>query len=1540
MALKKSGIELVVKGFADYLNTVNEAMKNNDLLTSSFVKTASQTNRAFQSMAKAYSEHERHLSALAKSREAASRAQAKANEEAVVRAKIELEVEKQRTLQMQFEYAKQSAEYKAYLEARMAAFRAYLREMERQRRQQAKEAETATGGAGGNVPQLPSGLTAVAGGGDAWGAIFAAAAGALTGIGAVVAAVVATFKVLEKAISIVTGVVRSFTGVIGGAIKFVVSLAENVLKLAAAIAGVLVKAFLALASIVGKVLGAVVNLGKSLLDMVTSPIRSGLQWISDQFGKIGPTLIALLTRDVLGKLASGFKDMSAAMITAIGQFQKLNIQFESLVARDIAHTLGIPIADAFSMVETKAYGLLRWVKQFAVMTPFSAEKIAETLAMANAYGLSAMEAKQLTIATADFTSAMGLSGDEMFRIVYNFGQMYSMGKLTGREFRDLANAFVPVYDILGKMAQEAGMARDKFIELAFSGGVPVKEFFDEFISYVSEAFPNAAERMAYTWDAVKSNIKDFINIVLGTNILGPVFDDLTKKMAGMLIFLMEPEFQTATEKIGLAVKYAFDQITKAVTIAWQAIKFFISVAKPAFESIFNVKLPEMPGLDSFLEGIVTVGVAIRNLATIVARYIRNQLPEDFSNALIWIRDTLVPMAEKAFDWGVDFITQFAQGMINGAVGAITAAVNFISALLTSWFQIHSPPRILPLIDEWGIKTAALWMQGWENIDYSALDSVQGLLSGALQGLFNIGVIEDEKMVDKLFVNLSKDMIEAIKNFNKTGEMSAEMFAKLRALGGGFGDELAKLLEIQVEMVRAVDAQAAAERRLLAAQKARERAEYNLNKQISAYNAALRGGAGRAEMRNRLGLVNADEISLDLARKEEKAAEEAKKLADERVDAVKELVSLQEKLIQQLIELAKAQREAMGGAGGGEPPGNGENPFGGGFPGNVTLPNIDEIIKKVEEAMADFWPDITASLSTAFQNAWNTFVPDTTQLTAAFENIKNLDWKGIGEDVTTMFAKLGEAFNKIDWKKLGEIFSSMWNSISKIFQNIDWEKVGNAISGAFEKVSSFLVDTDWNQVATDVQTFADGAGAKLEEIGNDIGEAWDTAARAVRDVSDSFKQGMNLTPGPVGIWGMGTPNQNPIVRAFQGVAALVGAEIGKVQKYMDKYGGYWKKYFDKLGKSTGFRVFVAVLLSLTWPLVAIENLFWLVANAAGEVVKTIVTLSDKFDRVKNSVQGIIDHIKDMTSGETFGQFVSDLISLGADIEEAWNGILALFGIQRGEGKAQPFKEEDTIPWKIRACVDKYIPGIPSIISTAFTNALTTISTISNQIYWKVVYWLKDILDEASVQWEDMKLKAETKWGEIKTSAVTKWEEIKKAITDKISGTAKAVWDKLVEVYEYFAGGKEKTGKIQEILTYLTSAEMIKNFSDAGAGMIQGLINGVGSMAQALLTAIVTLLQSAITEAIQTLQEHSPSKVFEKIGAGIPEGMAQGIQAKGTMPLAATAAMTTGTIMAAQQRVSAPSVYRTNNVAFGDVNINNGMDIATFRQMVLKVVAEGA
>lgn len=226
------------------------------------------------------------------------------------------------------------------------------------------------------------------------------------------------------------------------------------------------------------------------------------------------------------------------------------------------------MSEALEAAIGPANELIEWTKTMAVTTPFTAETLARANTLGMAMGFTTEETKRLTMATGNFTAGMGLSQDVIERIIYNFGQMIQQGKVTGTELRDLARGgFVPITDVLKQMQEnlgETGKDFDQFRKDAAKGVYPVEEFFTAFMEIAERDFPNAMERMSRTWEGVTSNIHDFIGVVLGAEVLGPLLDRIAARLDDALKRMMSPEIRGGFSDLGETIADTYDKIANKV----------------------------------------------------------------------------------------------------------------------------------------------------------------------------------------------------------------------------------------------------------------------------------------------------------------------------------------------------------------------------------------------------------------------------------------------------------------------------------------------------------------------------------------------------------------------------------------------------------------------------------------------------------------------------------------------------------------------------------------------------------------------------------------------------------------------------------------------------------------------------------------------------------------------------------------------------------------------------------------------------------------
>ena len=279
-------------------------------------------------------------------------------------------------------------------------------------------------------------------------------------------------------------------------------------------------------------------------------------------------------------------------------------------------------------------------------------------------------------------------------------------------------------------------------------------------------------------------------------------------------------------------------------------------------------------------------------------------------------------ARMALEWGVNISVSLADGLIRGAVAAITAAMNFISGMLSRWLSPGSPPKVAPDLDKWGAAAMGEYLHGFSDAEFGILDSLQAPLRSALENLVATGKIAQED-VAPAFGRISQEIARMLSGFNETGEVGEGLFDLLRQTGGQYGDELVELAKRQIALATTLKQTKVAQDALTDSLKVEDEAQSQIEKLAKEYNDLLKAGASPAVLKAKKQEFVQARKALDQARDTRKEAEKAVKANEGAADPLAEQVRLQEQLLRQLTSLgqksspiAEAIADATAGAGGG------------------------------------------------------------------------------------------------------------------------------------------------------------------------------------------------------------------------------------------------------------------------------------------------------------------------------------------------------------------------------------------------------------------------------------------------------------------------------------------------------------------------------------------------------------------------------------------------------------------------------------------------
>lgn len=472
---------------------------------------------------------------------------------------------------------------------------------------------------------------------------------------------------------------------------------------------------------------------------------------------------------------------------------------------------------------------------------------------------------------------------------------------------------------------------------------------------------------------------------------------------------------------------------------------------------------------SLYQAIVNLAGAIQFIAEAFKLTAENSdvFVNDLGNTLLKLQEYMA----DAFEWGFRFITEFATGIVSGATTVLVSAIRFVGNLIAKWFRPHSPPLIVPYIDEWGAATMAEWLHGFTNIDWDVFDSIKAPLKDALTIIF-----DDDEQAIKTYAAVYKEMIEALGQGEQIGE---DFYEKVRLAAGAYGEEIALLARRQTELAVAEELVAEAEKRIEEAKKREERASAAVNMGIRQYNDMLRKGASRQQLAAKKKEIDAAYAEREAAKQARIQAEADLEVRKQLLEIAKEQLDMQKKLVDALLEYAKLlediERKRKSGGGGGEFDEEDFGGLGGGIGDAFAEFNkdVDEAAEKLKLRFASLMKDAFKPLVIEWEKAKIKFWIAVAQLRTELDNAFGPGWRetvneiwnilfnpeGEGFDPVASGARIGEEMrasllNKFTLGGKESVLSKWWKE-EKVSWDAEWEKTDVDMKAKWSSLLAWL-----------------------------------------------------------------------------------------------------------------------------------------------------------------------------------------------------------------------------------------------------------------------------------------------------------------------------------------------------------------------------------------------------------------------------------------------------------------------------------------------------
>lgn len=276
-------------------------------------------------------------------------------------------------------------------------------------------------------------------------------------------------------------------------------------------------------------------------------------------------------------------------------------------------------------------GFLQVLRQHAEETIFSFEQLTDVTKKLLAYGIPY---QNLMYITEGLTDLGAMSGDAaaLDRISLALGQIYTRGKLSAEEMRQLANAYVPIYDIIQEKFNLTGEQMGRVGDL----NLPAHEVINAIVDYANEAFGNVGDAAMLTLTGLKQKIVDSVKN-MAVDMLAPVTTfyksllvEVNRQLqgiseafdaggvGGIFEYLVPDEnTQQRIRQFLATVHNMLEALTRLATVAADFAGVFFNAMASAFTFIGPIITATINVLSAFFASILQNAEAVRALTGVL-----------------------------------------------------------------------------------------------------------------------------------------------------------------------------------------------------------------------------------------------------------------------------------------------------------------------------------------------------------------------------------------------------------------------------------------------------------------------------------------------------------------------------------------------------------------------------------------------------------------------------------------------------------------------------------------------------------------------------------------------------------------------------------------------------------------------------------------------------------------------------------------------------------------------------------------------------------
>ena len=360
---------------------------------------------------------------------------------------------------------------------------------------------------------------------------------------------------------------------------------------------------------------------------------------------------------------------------------------------------------------TVAEQFLGYLKELSVSSIFDYDTLTQASKKLLAYG---MDYQSLGYVMEGLTNLGAMSGDTaaLDRISYALGQIYAKGKLSAEEMRQLANAYVPIQQILkdklGLSDEDLGRVGDL--------NIPAEDAINAIVDYANEQFGSVGDAAMMTITGLKNKIVDSMK-VLGNEMTRP----LTIAWKSFLAFAADGIANIRDLYSSGGMGNVFEHFVpdpEKQTI----IRAFLANLHNMFLAIVSV----LKVISNVAGNFITVFVNAFNVVAPVITTVVNSLAY-LLNAMLNTRAGTIALRTAILAAAAAFIVLKVHAMGALVVTTLTKAIKGLSSALLLLASIIVKHPIIALMV--GLAVALIGVSGASDKASAALSKLFGTISG-------------------------------------------------------------------------------------------------------------------------------------------------------------------------------------------------------------------------------------------------------------------------------------------------------------------------------------------------------------------------------------------------------------------------------------------------------------------------------------------------------------------------------------------------------------------------------------------------------------------------------------------------------------------------------------------------------------------------------------------------------------------------------------------------------------------------------------------